>query len=39
MYAVAVSNLSTKITETQTGTKESMWQAYKAEIDAAKRLG
>lgn len=39
MYAVVVSNLKTQTTETQTGTKESMWQAYKAEIDAAKRLG
>lgn len=39
MYAVAVSNLNTKIVETQTGTKEQMWQVYSEEINAAKRLG
>lgn len=39
MYAVVVSNLKTQTTETQTGTKESMWRAYDNEIKAAKRLG
>ena len=39
MYAVAVSNLNTKIVETQTGTKEQMWRVYSDEINAAKRLG
>lgn len=39
MYAVAVSNMTTKITETQTGTREAMSQAFWSEVESAKKLG
>jgi len=39
MYAVAVVNKTTKISETQTGTYDAMSLAFWNEVEAAKRLG
>ncbi len=39
MYALAVVNKTTKISETQTGSYEMINQAFWNEVEAAKRLG